>query len=33
MAGTIGDNQERALRKAVQQFIDEQLQGRDPDVE
>ncbi len=33
MAGTIGDNQEHSLRKAVRQFIDAQLQGQKPDIE
>jgi serine/threonine protein kinase/tetratricopeptide (TPR) repeat protein len=33
MAGPIGDNQEHTLRKAVQQFIDARLRGREPDID
>jgi hypothetical protein len=33
MAETIGDNQEHILREAVRQFIDAQLQGREPDID
>jgi serine/threonine protein kinase/tetratricopeptide (TPR) repeat protein len=33
MAEPIDDNQERTLSKAVQQFIDARLQGRDPDID
>ncbi|MFB0552886.1 MAG: protein kinase, partial [Phycisphaerae bacterium] len=33
MAETIGDNQEHIVREAVRQFIDAQLQGREPDID
>ena len=33
MAGLIDDNQEHILEEAVQQFVDAQLQGREPDID
>ncbi len=33
MAGPIDDNQKRILEEAVQQFVDAQLQGREPDID
>ncbi|TKJ33294.1 MAG: hypothetical protein CEE38_20820 [Planctomycetes bacterium B3_Pla] len=33
MAGPIDDNQNRILEEAVQQFVDAQLQGREPDID
>ena len=33
MAGPINDNQEKSIEEAVQQFVDAQLQGREPDID
>jgi serine/threonine-protein kinase len=33
MAGLTDDNQKRILEEAVQQFVDAQLQGREPDID
>ncbi|MFC1604445.1 protein kinase [Planctomycetota bacterium] len=33
MAGPIDDNQKQVIEEAVQQFVDEQLQGRQPDID
>ncbi|MHC4426944.1 MAG: hypothetical protein ACYSYV_12730, partial [Planctomycetota bacterium] len=33
MAGPIDDNQTHVLEEAVQQFVDAQLQGREPDID
>ena len=33
MTGSIDDNQNRILEEAVQQFVDEQIQGMEPDVD
>ena len=33
MAEQINDNQERSIRDAVQQFVDEQIDGQEPDID
>ncbi len=33
MTGPINDNQEKSIEEAVQQFVDAQLQGREPDID
>ncbi len=33
MTGPINNNQDKSIEEAVQQFVDAQLQGREPDID